>query len=144
MRAATRYERPVTTCGRYRSSGSRCARTVGCPERQLDLRTPGGGCLPGELHGAAREANRLHEALEDTGIKLGCVATDILGKSGRLMLDALIASTTDPEVLAALARGRLRAKIPALREALAGRFDICTRSGSARSSTKSISWTSRS
>jgi transposase len=70
-----------------------------------------------------REANRLHKALEDTGIKLDCVATDILGKSGRAMLDALVGGTTDPEVLAELACGRLRAKLPALREALEGRFD---------------------
>jgi transposase len=76
-----------------------------------------------QIQERAREANRLHKALEDTGIKLDCVATDILGKSGRLMLDALIAGTTDPEVLADLARGRLRAKIPALRDALTGRFD---------------------
>jgi transposase len=70
-----------------------------------------------------REANRLHKALEDTGIKLDCVATDILGASGRAMLDALVAGTTDPNVLAELARGRLRQKLPALREALEGRFD---------------------
>jgi transposase len=71
----------------------------------------------------AREANRLHKALEDTGIKLDCVATDILGASGRAMLEALIAGTTDPAVLADLAKGRLRAKLPALKEALEGRFD---------------------
>ena len=76
-----------------------------------------------QIQERAREANRLHKALEDTGIKLDCVATDILGKSGRAMLDALVAGTTDPEVLAELARGRLRAKIPVLREALEGRFD---------------------
>jgi len=70
-----------------------------------------------------REANRLHKALEDTGIKLDCVATDILGKSGRAMLDALVQGTTDPDVLADLAKGRLRAKIPTLREALQGRFE---------------------
>ncbi len=70
-----------------------------------------------------REANRLHKALEDTGIKLDCVATDILGKSGRAMLDALVHGTTDPEILADLAKGRLRVKLPALREALEGRFD---------------------
>ena len=70
-----------------------------------------------------REANRLHKALEDTGIKLDCVASDILGVSGRAMLDALTRGTTDPSVLADLARGRLRAKIPALREALEGRFE---------------------
>jgi transposase len=70
-----------------------------------------------------REANRLHKALEDTGIKLDCVASDILGASGRRMLAALIEGTTDPEILADLAKGRLRAKLPALREALQGRFD---------------------
>jgi transposase len=70
-----------------------------------------------------REANRLHKALEDTGIKLDCVATDILGVSGRAMLDALVKGTTDAEVLAELARGRLRKKLPALKEALEGRFD---------------------
>jgi len=70
-----------------------------------------------------REANRLHKALEDTGIKLDCVATDILGRSGRDMLDALCSGTTDPEVLADLARGKLRAKIPALKQALEGRFE---------------------
>ena len=70
-----------------------------------------------------REANRLHKALEDTGIKLDCVATNILGKSGRDMLDALCRGTTDPEILAELARGKLRKKIPALREALVGRFE---------------------
>ncbi len=49
-----------------------------------------------------REANRLHKALEDTGIKLDCVASNILGVSGRAMLDALISGTTDPEVGAEL------------------------------------------
>ena len=71
-----------------------------------------------------REANRLHKILEDTGIKLDCVATDILGVSGRAMLDALVAGTTDPAVLAELAKGKLRQKLPALREALEGRFDV--------------------
>jgi transposase len=70
-----------------------------------------------------REAARLHKILEDTGIKLDCVASDILGKSGRAMLDALVSGTTDPQMLAELAKGRLRSKIPALREALEGRFD---------------------
>jgi hypothetical protein len=65
----------------------------------------------------------LHKALEDTGIKLDCVASDILGRSGRAMLGALVTGTTDPIVLADLAKGKLRAKIPALREALEGRFE---------------------
>jgi transposase len=76
-----------------------------------------------QIQERAREANRLHKALEDTGIKLDCVATDILGKSGRDMLDALVSGTTDPEILADLARGKLRKKIPALKQALQGRFD---------------------
>jgi transposase len=69
-----------------------------------------------------RETNRLHKVLQDAGIKLASVATDILGVSGRAMLAALVGGTTAPEVLAELARGKLRAKLPALREALAGRF----------------------
>ena len=91
-----------------------------------------------------REANRLHKVLEDTGIKLDCVATDILGASGRAMLDALVAGTTDPEVLAELARGQLRAKLPALREALEGRFDAEHALIVGRSSPTSTSSTSRS
>jgi transposase len=70
----------------------------------------------------AREANRLHKVLEDAGVKLSCVASDVLGVSGRLMLDALVSGTRDPEVLAELAKGALRKKLPALRQALAGNF----------------------
>ena len=69
-----------------------------------------------------REAQRLHKALEDSNIKLDCVASDLLGVSGRLMLDALVDGTTDPEVLADLAKGRLSQKLPALRDALEVRF----------------------
>jgi transposase len=69
-----------------------------------------------------REANRLHKVLEDAGIKLATVATDILGVSGRDMLHALGAGTTDPAILADLARGTLRKKLPALRHALTARF----------------------
>jgi transposase len=76
-----------------------------------------------QIQDRQREANRLHKILEDTGIKLDCVAADILGASGRAMLNGLVAGTTDPMVLAELAKGRLRAKIPALQEALEGRFD---------------------
>jgi transposase len=69
-----------------------------------------------------REANRIHKLLEDTGIKLATVATDILGTSGRAILTALVRGTTDPDVLAELARGRMRRKLPALRQALVGQF----------------------
>jgi transposase len=70
----------------------------------------------------SREAQRLHKSLEGAGIKLSCVASDILGVSGRDMLQGLIAGTHDPDVLAELARGRLRKKLPALRKALTGWF----------------------
>ena len=52
-----------------------------------------------------REAKRLHKVLQDAGLKLASVATDILGVSGRAMLDALLGGTTDAAVLAELARG---------------------------------------
>jgi transposase len=70
----------------------------------------------------AREINRLHKVLEDAGIKLSSVATDVLGVSGRQMLEALLQGTRDPELLAELAKGRLRAKLPELQRALAGDF----------------------
>lgn len=76
-----------------------------------------------QIQDRSREAARLHKMLEDAGIKLATVATDIMGKSGRDMIGALVSGTTDPVVLAELARGVLRKKIPALREALEGRFD---------------------
>jgi transposase len=69
-----------------------------------------------------REAQRLDKVLQDAGVKLSSVATDILGVSGRAMLEGLVSGTRDPEVLADLAHGRMRQKIPALREALQGRF----------------------
>jgi transposase len=60
--------------------------------------------------------------LEDAGIKLDSVAAEVLGVSGRAMLTALINGERDPGVLAELARGRLGAKLPQLRQALRGRF----------------------
>jgi transposase len=65
--------------------------------------------------------NRIHKTLQDANIKLGSVASDILGVSGRAMLEAVIAGETDSTVLAERAQRRLRGKIPALREALCGR-----------------------
>jgi transposase len=70
----------------------------------------------------AREAQRLEKLLEDAGIKLSAVASDILGVSGRAMLEALIVGDRDPAALADLAKRRMRAKIPELTEALNGRF----------------------
>ena len=68
------------------------------------------------------ECQRVQKTLEDAGIKLDSVAADVLGVSGRAMLAALVAGEGDPKVLAELARGRLRNKLPQLREALRGRF----------------------
>ena len=67
------------------------------------------------------ECQRIHKTLEDASIRLGSVASDVLGVSGRAMLRALLDGERDPKVLAELARGRLRNKLPALREALRGR-----------------------
>lgn len=69
-----------------------------------------------------REVQRREKLLEDAGIKLSSVASDILGVSGRAMLEALIAGQRDPAALTELAKRRLRSKIPALTEALGGRF----------------------
>jgi transposase len=70
----------------------------------------------------SREVQRLEKLLEDAGIKLSSVASDMTGVSGRAMLAALVAGERDPAVLAELARRRLRLKIPELTEALTGRF----------------------
>jgi transposase len=75
------------------------------------------------IHDRTRQVQRLHNVLEDAGIKLSLVATDILGASGRSMLEALIRGERDPERLADLALGRLRSKNAALIESLIGRFD---------------------
>ena len=67
-----------------------------------------------------RIANRIHKLLEDANIKLGAVASDLLGKSGRKMLRALLNGQDDAELMAHMALGRLRAKIPQLKLALEG------------------------
>jgi len=68
------------------------------------------------------EVNRLQKTLEGANIKVAGIATDIMGKSGREMLDLLVAGQTDPTVLAQCARGKMKAKIPQLEKALTGRF----------------------
>jgi transposase len=68
-----------------------------------------------------REINRVQKVLEDANVKLASVASKVMGVSGRQMLEAIIAGNEDPEALAELAKGRLRAKIPELEKALHGR-----------------------
>ncbi len=70
----------------------------------------------------ARAVNRLQKVLEDANLKLAAVATDVLGVSARAMLEALLAGETDPSVVADLAQGKLRAKVPQLKQALAGQL----------------------
>jgi transposase len=75
-----------------------------------------------QVRNRAQAVKRLCKVLEDAGLKLTSVVTDVMGASGRALLRALVDGTTDPVVLAELARGALRKKLPALRRALAGRF----------------------
>ncbi|MGW1077447.1 IS110 family transposase [Streptomyces sp. NPDC002537] len=89
------------------------------PIRHLRDLTRYRSTLAGEL---SREAQRLEKELEDAGIKLSTVATDILGVSGRAMLDALIDGERDVHALAQIAKARMRPKIPDLVEALTGNF----------------------
>ena len=74
------------------------------------------------LQERAAEVNRLQKTLEGANIKLAAVATDVLGKSGRQILEALVAGATEASDLAQLAKGRMREKIPQLERALAGSF----------------------
>jgi len=71
----------------------------------------------------SREIQRIEKFLEDAGIKLSSVVTNLTGVSGRAMLEALVAGERSPDVLADMAKRRLRPKIPALTEALTGRFN---------------------
>jgi transposase len=69
-----------------------------------------------------QETQRIQKTLEDAGIKLDSVASHVMGVSGRAMLRALVAGERDPKVLAEMAKGKLRKKIPDLQRALRGRF----------------------
>ncbi|MDP9374798.1 MAG: IS110 family transposase [Chloroflexota bacterium] len=89
------------------------------PQRELRDLTRYRSALVAERSAAA---SRLQKGLEGANIKLASVATDILGRSGRAMLEALVAGATDPAALAQLAKGRLRTKIAELERALTGRF----------------------
>jgi len=71
-----------------------------------------------------RTIQRLEKVLQDAGIKLTSVASHTYSKSARAMLEALLSGVTDPEQLAELSKGKMRAKIPQLREALESRFQV--------------------
>jgi transposase len=74
------------------------------------------------LQERSAEVNRLQKTLEGANIKLASVASDLMGASGREMLEQLVAGSTDAAAMAALARGKLREKMPELERALSGRF----------------------
>jgi transposase len=117
---ATRSSRLATVSSRSTFSSSRRSGSKAPPPiRELRDLTRYRKLL---IQERTRHANRLHKVLEDAGIKLTSVATRLLGASGRAMLDALVTGTTDPIVLADLARSKLRKKLPALRQALLGHF----------------------
>jgi transposase len=67
------------------------------------------------VHECSRHKQRVEKLLEDSLVKISSVVSDIFGVSGRQMLGALIAGERDPEILAEMAHGRMRAKIPALK-----------------------------
>ena len=87
------------------------------PQRELRDRTRYRMSL---VHERSAEVNRLQQVLEDANIKVAGIATDSVGKSGRALLERLAAGETDALALAQCARGKMRAKIPLLEEALAG------------------------
>ena len=80
-------------------------------------------CRKAVIEERGRESQRLHKVLEDAGVKLSSVASSVLTKSGREMIDALVAGERDAAVLAEMAKGRMRKKIPQLQDAMAGRFN---------------------
>jgi transposase len=73
-----------------------------------------------QVQDRAREVKRVQKVLETANIKLSSVATDVLGVSGRAMLEAIVAGQSDPETMAQLAKGRMRSKLPELEKALTG------------------------
>ena len=75
-----------------------------------------------QIDARVAEIQRLEKVLQDAGVKLTSVASKVLTQSGRSMIEALIAGEQDPAKLAALAKGKMRPKIAALTEALAGHF----------------------
>ena len=71
----------------------------------------------------SREIQRLQKILEDANVKLSSVASDTLGVTGRMILEALCAGERDPDVLAGMAQGKLKAKTDELRQSVPGRFN---------------------
>src|SRR5436309_2455379 len=98
-------------------NGSQISYVMACSKLHISPHSPFENCANSPVtarrwcKSVPKPINRLQKVLEGANIKLASVATDVLGKSGRSMLDALATGTNDPEMLAELARGRLRARI---------------------------------
>jgi transposase len=99
-----------------------CCAAASCPRRRSASCATLSGYRKRLIQAHSAECQRIQKTLEDAGIKLDSVATDVLGVSGRAILEALVAGERDPQALAELAKGKLRKKLPQLRQALRGRF----------------------
>ncbi len=113
---------PRTRCGWPSCARSACCAVASSQRRRSPRSAELARYRRTVVEERTREGQRLRKVLEDGGIKLDSVASDALGVSGRAMIEALIGGQRDPAVLADLARGTLRRKIPDLTVALAGRF----------------------
>src|SRR5213083_2400661 len=124
MSSSCRAARPLSVT----RPGWRSCWSMGCCGAASCRRRPSASCgispaiASGRFQAHSAECQRIQKTLEDAGIKLDSVAADVLGVSGRAMLKALVVGERDPQVLAELAKGKLRKKLPQLRQALRGRF----------------------
>jgi hypothetical protein len=91
-----------------------CYGAASCPRRRSASCGIFAGSRKRLIQAHSAECQRIQKTLEDAGSKLGSVATDVLGVSGRAILEALVAGERDPKVLAELAKGKLRKQAPAV------------------------------
>ena len=122
-------------------SANRSPSVLDVPLREFSVDDEG---RKAKIEERTREVQRVEKTLQDAGIRLSSVASEVLGVSARRMLDALISGSHDTELLADLAKGSLRKKIPAQREALRGRFTGHHALLIGQCSPRSTSWTRRS
>lgn len=120
--------RPQNRTSPIRRGSPSWSNPASCGPRSCRRRSGSCGISPGTAGpwwgNAPGAIQRLEKILQDAGIKLSSVASMVLTKSGRAILEAMLAGQNDPAVLADLSLGRLRSKIPQLRNALAGSFRV--------------------
>ena len=138
---------PADPSGR-RTSRHRSPPTVRCPSTASVH--PASGCVgsvryrKAKIQERGREVQRVEKTLQDAGIKLSSVASEVLGVSARNMLDALICGTHDPEILAELPRARCARRSPRCARRSPAASPATTRCSFLRCSRRSTSWTRRS